>query len=181
MAERGISCPPVIVVCQNTAIRDVYDYIAASTARMRRLLLSQLEHGRLALFDNFDRKDRQSTRPAYTLLIDRELESGDAIAQFSAMATDETEHFVATGRAPGDGACAETITDQELPREVMNTSQKDQLGAGIRASCPFRCSQKGGCHNVIISRVRAFGSSCVANRDRPRARRLVRTQRRQIS
>src|SRR5207247_1740338 len=55
--QRGISVPPCfIVVCQNTAISKlVYDYISGFYRNHEDdPSLSQLEHGRLALFDNFD-------------------------------------------------------------------------------------------------------------------------------
>jgi type III restriction enzyme len=55
--QRGISVPPCfIVVCQNTAISKlVYDYISGFYRKHEDdPALSQLQHGALPLFDNFD-------------------------------------------------------------------------------------------------------------------------------
>src|SRR4029077_20792962 len=98
--------------------------------------LSQLEHWRLALFDNFDATSGNPPPRPHTLLTDsEELESGEALDdKFRAMAADEIERFRRDMvERTGDARAAETITDQELLREVMNTvGKKDQLGAGIR-------------------------------------------------
>ena len=137
--QRGISVPPCfIVVCQNTAISKlVYDYISGFYRKHEDdPALSQLQHGALALFDNFDLTTGNPLARPYTLLIDsEELESGEALDdKFRAMASDEIERFRRDiVERTGDGRAAETITDQELLREVMNTvGKKEQLGAGIR-------------------------------------------------
>ena len=89
--QRGISVPPCfIVVCQNTAISKlVYDYISGFYRKHEDdPALSQLQHGALPLFDNFDLTTGNPLARPYTLLIDsEELESGEALDdKFRAMA-----------------------------------------------------------------------------------------------
>src|SRR6266850_2720073 len=94
-----------------------------------------LENGRLALFRNFDEFGNPIPRPR-TLLIDSEqLESGDALDdKFRSMATDEIDRFRREiVERTGDRQQAESITDQDLLREVMNTVGKPgRLGASTR-------------------------------------------------
>ncbi len=94
--EAGIRVPPCfIVVCNNTATSKlVYDYISGFH-RKNEAGSSQLEHGRLALFRNFDDYNNPLPRPN-TLLIDSEqLESGEALDDnFRKMAADEIEKSV---------------------------------------------------------------------------------------
>src|SRR2546425_1337492 len=119
-----IRVPPCfIVVCQNTAISKlVYDFISGFQ-RQNADGTSTLENGRLELFRNFDEHGNPLARPN-TLLIDSEqLESGEALDDnFRSVASDEIERFrrEITERT-GERRDADTITDQELLREVMNT------------------------------------------------------------
>ena len=165
--QRGISVPPCfIVVCQNTAISKlVYDYISGFYRKHEDdPALSQLEHGRLALFDNFDETTGNPLARPNTLLIDsEELESGEALDdKFRAMAADEIERFRRDiVERTGDARAAETITDQELLREVMNTvGKKDQLGAGIRCVVSVSMLTEGWDANNVthILGIRAFGT-----------------------
>src|SRR5207237_4864145 len=123
--EKGIRVPPCfIIVCQNTAISKlVYDFISAFH-RKNQDGTTTLENGRLTLFRNFDESTGNPLPRPNTLLIDSEqLEAGDALdSGFRNMASDEIERFrrEMTERS-GDQRTAESITDQELLREVMNT------------------------------------------------------------
>jgi type III restriction enzyme len=152
------------VVCQNTAISKlVYDYISGFD-RKHEDGTSTLEHGRLALFRNFDETTGNPLARPNTLLIDsEELESGDALdAKFRAMAADEIERFRREMvERTGDAHAAESITDQELLREVMNTVGKaGQLGAGIRCVVSVSMLTEGWDANNVthILGIRAFGT-----------------------
>ena len=163
--QRGISVPPCfIVVCQNTAISKlVYDYISGFY-RQNEDGTSTLEHGRLALFRNFDETTGNPLARPNTLLIDsEELESGEALDdRFRAMAADEIERFRREMvERTGDARAAESITDQELLREVMNTVGKGgQLGAGIRCVVSVSMLTEGWDANNVthILGIRAFGT-----------------------
>jgi type III restriction enzyme len=165
--QRGISVPPCfIVVCQNTAISKlVYDYISGFYRKHEDDPgVSQLQHGALPLFDNFDLTTGNPLARPHTLLIDsEELESGEALDdKFRAMAADEIERFRRDiVERTGDARAAESITDQELLREVMNTvGKKDQLGAGIRCVVSVSMLTEGWDANNVthILGIRAFGT-----------------------
>src|SRR5262249_17797268 len=135
--SRAIKVPPCfIIVCQNTAISKlVYDFVSGFHQRNTDGTTT-LVNGRLSLFRNFDETTGNALPRPNTLLIDSEqLESGTALDDnFREMAADEIERFrrEITERT-GDARAAESITDQDLLREVMNTVGKaGQLGQDIR-------------------------------------------------
>ncbi len=162
--ERGISVPPCfIVVCQNTAISKlVYDYISGFY-RNHEDGSSTPEHGRLALFRNFDETTFNPLPRPNTLLIDsEELESGEALDdKFRAMAADEIERFRRERIERSGNADAGDIPDNELLREVMNTVGKaGTLGAGIRCVVSVSMLTEGWDANNVthILGIRAFGT-----------------------
>jgi type III restriction enzyme len=160
----GIPVPPVfIVVCNNTATSKlVYDYIAGFQ-RDNDDGTSTLENGRLALFRNFDEHGNRLPRPR-TLLIDSEqLESGEALDKdFRDMAADEIDRFRREIiERTGDIRAADSITDQDLLREVMNTvGKKDRLGEQVRCVVSVSMLTEGWDTNTVthILGVRAFGT-----------------------
>ncbi|HEV7224449.1 MAG TPA: DEAD/DEAH box helicase family protein [Pirellulales bacterium] len=163
--QAGIQVPPCfIIVCQNTAISKlVYDFVSGFQ-RPNEDGSSTLENGRLALFRNFDEATGNPLPRPNTLLIDSEqLEAGDALdANFRQMAGDEIERFrrEITERT-GDQRQAESITDQELLREVMNTVGKPgQLGGSIRCVVSVSMLTEGWDANTVthVLGVRAFGT-----------------------
>jgi type III restriction enzyme len=163
--EAGISVPPCfIIVCQNTAISKlIYDFISGFH-RENEDGSTTLENGRLALFRNFDETTGNPLPRPNTLLIDSEqLEAGDALdANFRQLAGDEIERFrrEITERT-GDQRQAESITDQELLREVMNTVGKPgQLGGSIRCVVSVSMLTEGWDANTVthVLGVRAFGT-----------------------
>lgn len=82
-------------VCQNTSISKlVYDFISGFH-RKNEDGSTTLEHGRLALFRNFDETTGNPLPRPNTLLIDSEqLEAGDALDDnFRGMAADEIDRF----------------------------------------------------------------------------------------
>ncbi len=163
-AENGLKVPPCfIIVCQNTAISKlVYDFISGFQ-RCNADGTTTLENGRLPLFRNFDHAGNPLPRPN-TLLIDSEqLEAGDALDdQFRSLAADEIERFRREiVERTGDPRAGDTITDQELLREVMNTVGKvGQLGSSIRCVVSVSMLTEGwDCGTVThILGIRAFGT-----------------------
>jgi len=163
--KRGISVPPCfIVVCQNTAISKlVYDYVSGFYQKDEQGE-EKLVQGRLALFRNFDDTTGNPLARPNTLLIDsEELESGDALdPKFRAMAADEIERFRREIiERTGDARAAESVTDQDLLREVMNTvGKKDQLGAAVRCVVSVSMLTEGWDANNVthILGIRAFGT-----------------------
>jgi type III restriction enzyme len=163
--EAGISVPPCfIVVCNNTSTSKlVYDYISGFQ-RKNDDGSSDFVNGRLALFRNFDETTGNPLPRPNTLLIDSEqLESGEAFDEgFRAMAADEIERFRRDIiQRTGDARAADTLTDQQLLREVMNTvGKRDQLGAGIRCVVSVSMLTEGWDANNVthVRGVRAFGT-----------------------
>lgn len=163
--QQGIGVPPCfIIVCQNTAISKlVYDFVSGFQ-RQNEDGTTKLENGRLALFRNFDETTGNPLPRPNTLLIDSEqLEAGDALdPQFRTMAADEIERFRREiVERSGDPHAADSITDQELLREAMNTVGKPgQLGAGIRCVVSVSMLTEGWDANTVthILGIRAFGT-----------------------
>jgi len=162
--KAGIRVPPCfIVVCNNTAASKlVYDYISGFQ-RENEDGTTSLENGRLALFRNFDEHGTPFARPR-TLLIDSEqIESGDALDDnFRGMASDEIERFRREiVERTGDPRQAESITDQELLREVTNTvGKQERLGESIRCVVSVAMLTEGWDANTVthVLGVRAFGT-----------------------
>jgi type III restriction enzyme len=163
--NKELKVPPCfIVVCQNTAISKlVYDFISGFH-RPNEDGSTTLENGRLALFRNFDDTTGNPLPRPNTLLIDCEqLEAGDALdSNFRSMATDEIERFRRDIiDRTGDQRKAESITDQELLREVMNTVGKvDKLGGSIRCVVSVSMLTEGWDANTVthVLGIRAFGT-----------------------
>jgi type III restriction enzyme len=156
--------PCFIIVCQNTAISKlVYDFISGFH-RKNDDGSSTLEHGRLALFRNFDDVTGNPLPRQNTLLIDSEqLEAGDALDDnFRGMAADEIERFRREiVERSGDARAGDNITDQELLREVMNTVGKPgQLGAEIRCVVSVSMLTEGWDASTVthVLGIRAFGT-----------------------
>lgn len=162
--QKKISVPPCfIVVCNNTsASKLVYDYISGFH-RENEDGSSQLEFGRLPLFQNHDEHGNPLPRPR-TLLIDSEqLESGEALDDnFRSMAADEVERFRnEIIERTGDLEQSQNLTDQDLLREVMNTvGKRDRLGADIRCVVSVSMLTEGWDANTVthVLGVRAFGT-----------------------
>jgi type III restriction enzyme len=163
--EKGIRVPPCfIIVCQNTAISKlVYDFVSGFHRRNEDGTTT-LENGRLALFRNFDETTGNPLPRPNALLIDSEqLEAGDALDDnFRGMAADEIERFRREiVERTGDLRAADSITDQELLREVMNTVGKPgQLGGSIRCVVSVSMLTEGWDANTVthVLGIRAFGT-----------------------
>ncbi|PWB79571.1 MAG: restriction endonuclease, partial [Candidatus Methylomirabilota bacterium] len=163
--DKGIKIPPCfIIVCQNTAISKlVYDFVSGFH-RKNDDGTTTLENGRLALFRNFDDTTGNALPRPNTILIDSEqLEAGDALDDnFRSMAADEIDRFRREiVERTGDARAGDTITDQELLREVMNTVGKPaQLGGAIRCVVSVSMLTEGWDANTVthILGIRAFGT-----------------------
>lgn len=159
----GIKVPPCfIVVCNNTATSKlVHDYISGFFTDVDGA--TQLVDGRLELFRNFDPNGERYPRPR-TLLIDSEqLESGEALDKnFREMASDEIDRYrKEIIERTGDIRQAESITDQDLLREVMNTVGKEgRLGETVRCVVSVSMLTEGWDTNTVthVLGVRAFGT-----------------------
>ncbi len=163
--QRGIAVPPCfIIVCQNTAISKlVYDFVSGFVRRNEDGTATPI-NGALELFRNFDDVTLNALPRPNTLLIDSEqLESGEKLDDnFRAMAADEIERFRREKvERTGDPHAADTLTDQDLLREVMNTVGKSgQLGAHVRCVVSVSMLTEGWDANNVthILGIRAFGT-----------------------
>ncbi len=163
--EKRIGVPPCfIIVCQNTAISKlVYDYVSGHYRKTPEGD-DRLEFGRLPLFSNFDLETGNPLPRPNTLLIDSEqLESGEALEpDFRKKFADEIERFRREiVERTGDHHTAESLTDQDLLREVMNTVGKpNQLGSSIRCVVSVSMLTEGWDANTVthVLGIRAFGT-----------------------
>ena len=154
--------PPVfIVVCNNTTVsKMVFDYIAG-WAKPLPDGGESLVPGALGLFSNVQ---NGSWLPrARTILVDSsQLESGDAMsAEFKKIAAAEIAEFKAEYSARFPGRDADTLTDEDLLREVMNTVGKaGKLGEHVRCVVSVSMLTEGWDANTVthILGVRAFGT-----------------------
>ena len=78
--------------------------------------------GALPLFNN-EQDNRWRSRPNSILVDSEQLESGESMsADFKKVVAAEIEEFKADYRARFPGRDADALTDEDLLREVMNTS-----------------------------------------------------------
>lgn len=162
--KAAIPVPPVfIVVCNNTASSQlVYQWISGWDREEDGGERRHMHDGHLALFRNFDGFGNPLPRPATILVDSEQLESGEALdANFREIASLEIERFKAEKAQREGAANAETITDAELLREVMNTvGKRGRLGEQIRCVVSVSMLTEGWDANTVthILGVRAFGT-----------------------
>ncbi len=162
--QENIEVPPCfIVVCNNTTTSKlIYDYISGFDRELEDGRV-QPETGRLELFRNTDEHGNALASPRTLLIDSKQLESGEALdANFRSMAAEEIEHFRRDIiERTGDARKAETITDQDLLREVMNTVGKEgKLGESIRCVVSVSMLTEGWDANNVthVLGVRAFST-----------------------
>ncbi len=159
--SRGMTPPVFIVVCNNTNVSKlVFDYIAGWEKPLENDTAT-LVPGNLPVFSNV--KDGQWTARPNTILIDSEqLESGDAMsADFKKMAAREIDEFKAEYRIRFPGRDPDSLTDEDLLREVMNTVGKPgKLGEHVKCVVSVSMLTEGWDANTVthILGVRAFGT-----------------------
>ncbi len=162
--EADLESPPCfIVVCNNTTTSKLlYDYISGYNRELEDGT-TKFEHGRLELFRNFDEHGNALPRPRTLLIDSAQLESGEGLDRsFRAAAADEIERFRREEMdRTGDRLRADSLTDEDLLREVMNTVGKPgQLGGSIRCVVSVSMLTEGWDANTVthILGVRAFGT-----------------------
>ena len=161
----GIAAPPCfIVVCNNTtSSKLVYDYIAGhETEPAEEGGAPGFVEGALELFRNHDDYHQPLARPNTLLIDSAQLESGDALDKtFRDDAAAEIDQFRREMRERGDGAAAETVSEQDLLREVMNTVGKEgKLGGRVRCVVSVAMLTEGWDANNVthVLGLRAFGT-----------------------
>jgi type III restriction enzyme len=158
---RDVPPPVFIIVCNNTNVsKMMYDYIAGWEKQVDDDL-SVLVPGALPIFSNV--KDGCWVARPNTILIDsKQLESGEAMSrEFKQIAAREIEEFKAEYRARFPGRDTDSLTDEDLLREVMNTvGQPGKLGEPVKCVVSVSMLTEGWDANTVthILGVRAFGT-----------------------
>ena len=158
---KGLTPPVFIVVCNNTNVSKlVFDYIAGWEKKISEDK-SVVVPGKLALFSNAN-GDQWSARPNTILVDSTQLESGEAMsADFKKIAALEIEEFKAEYRERFPGRDVDSLTDEDLLREVMNTVGKaGKLGEQIKCVVSVSMLTEGWDANTVthVLGVRAFGT-----------------------
>jgi len=172
--SKGLTPPVFIVVCNNTNVsRLVYNHIAG----WEKILTPALSHeapkktlpgeqkvlvpGKLALFSNVNR-EAWFPRPNTILIDSEQLESGEAMSdEFKKIASVEIERFKEEYKARFPGRDTDSLTDEDLLREVMNTVGKSgRLGEQIKCVVSVSMLTEGWDASTVthILGVRAFGT-----------------------
>lgn len=158
---KGRTPPVFIVVCSNTNVSKlVYDYLAGwekTLANGERIVVP----GALPLFSNEENGGFRA-RP-YSILIDSEqLDSGEAMtAEFKKIASVEIDRFKSEYVARFPGRDPDSLKDEDILREVMNTVGKaGKLGEQVRCVVSVSMLTEGWDANTVthILGVRAFGT-----------------------
>ncbi len=167
---RGITPPVFIVVCNNTNVSKlVFDFIAGwekfpspPPAGGGRQEGGIVQAGQLPIFRNDDGNGAWMHRPNTILVDSRQLESGESMSDdFKKIAAREIDEFKADYRARFPGRDAESLTDEDLLREVMNTVGKaGKLGEHVRCVVSVSMLTEGWDANTVthVLGVRAFGT-----------------------
>lgn len=158
---RGITPPVFIVVCNNTNVSKlVFEYIAGWERQIGDKTVVQA--GQLPIFRNDDGHGGWLHRPNTILVDSQQLESGNAMSDdFKKIAAREIEELKAEYRARFPGRDAESLTDEDLLREVMNTVGKaGKLGEHVKCVVSVSMLTEGWDANTVthILGVRAFGT-----------------------
>ena len=154
--------PPVfIVVCNNTNVSKlVFDYIAGWEKPIGEQTVVQA--GQLPIFRNDDGDGGWLQRPNTILVDSQQLESGEAMSDdFKKIAAREIDEFKAEYRVRFPGRDAESLTDEDLLREVMNTVGKaGKLGEQVKCVVSVSMLTEGWDAQTVthILGVRAFGT-----------------------
>ena len=158
---KGLTPPVFIVVCNNTNVSKlVYDWIAGWEKPVGDITLVQA--GELPIFRNDDGRGGWLQRPNTILVDSQQLESGEAMsADFKQIAKLEIEEFKTEYRVRFPGRDTDSLTDEDLLREVMNTIGKaGKLGEQVKCVVSVSMLTEGWDANTVthILGVRAFGT-----------------------
>ena len=159
--KRGQTPPVFIVVCNNTNVSKlVFDYVAGWEKTLPEGVAA-IVPGQLPVFSNVDERG-WIARPNTILIDSEQLESGEAMSSdFKKIAAREIEEFKAEYRARFPGREVESLTDEDLLREVMNTVGKPgKLGEQVKCVISVSMLTEGWDANTVthILGVRAFGT-----------------------
>ncbi|MGB4571915.1 MAG: DEAD/DEAH box helicase family protein [Rectinemataceae bacterium] len=169
--------PVFIVVCNNTGVSsEVYRYIAGYEIENEDGSKSVV-NGAFDLFDNFDRGSGQARPKPPTLLIDSSaLEESEQIDEaFKKVFAPEIDRF-RRDYCNFHQVSAETITEAQILREVVNTVGKpNELGSHIRCVVSVSMLTEGWDANTVthVLGIRAFGSQLLCEQVAGRALRRV--------
>ena len=175
--HRQDAMPPVlIVVCNNTNVsRLIYNYIAGWEKQVGDQTVVQA--GKLEIFRNDDDHGDWIHRPNTILVDSEQLESGEAMsADFKKVAAREIEEFKDEYRIRFPGRDVDSLTDEDLLREVMNTVGKPgKLGEGVKCVVSVSMLTEGWDANTVthILGVRAFGTQLLSEQVVGRALRRI--------
>jgi type III restriction enzyme len=158
---RGITPPVFIVVCNNTNVSKlVFDFIGGWEKPSGKQTIVQA--GQLPIFRNDDGNGKWLNRPNTILVDSQQLESGESMSDdFKKIVAREIEEFKTDYRARFPGRDAESLTDEDLLREVMNTVGKaGKLGEHIKCVVSVSMLTEGWDANTVthVLGVRAFGT-----------------------
>lgn len=176
--EAKIGVPPVfIIVCNNTTNSELLRDFVAGFRREDENGLSHYHAGRCELFRNFNDSGEPIT-PMRTLLIDSErIDSGEQVdSAFKQAAAAQIEEFRREKAAREGAHAAQTLTDEEILREVMNTvGRKGKLGEQIRCVVSVSMLTEGWDANTVthILGLRAFGTRLICEQVMGRALRRL--------
>jgi type III restriction enzyme len=158
---QGLTPPVFIVVCNNTNVSKlVYNYISG----WEKTLADDstvIVPGKLDLFNN-EQDGIWSHRPTTILVDSEQLESGEGLSpEFKKIAEREIEEFKADYRARFPGRDVDSITEEDLLREVMNTVGKSgKLGEHVKCVVSVSMLTEGWDANTVthVLGIRAFGT-----------------------
>lgn len=158
---KGLTPPVFIVVCNNTNVSKlVFEYIAGWEKPVGDSTVVQA--GKLPIFRNDDGNGGWLHRPNTILVDSEQLESGDAMStEFKAIAAREIAEFKSEYRIRFPGRDVDSLKDEDLLREVMNTVGKPgKLGEQIKCVVSVSMLTEGWDANTVthILGVRAFGT-----------------------
>jgi type III restriction enzyme len=156
--------PPVfIVVCNNTNVSKlVFDHIAGFETEAKHPDGTPIvAPGNLPLFSN-EENGRWRHRPNTILVDSEQLESEEGLSpEFKKLASPEIDEFKAELKRRFPGRDVDTITDQDLLREVLNTVGKaGKLGEHIKCVVSVSMLTEGWDAQTVthILGIRAFGT-----------------------
>ncbi len=177
-AGRGALPPPVlIVVCNNTLVsKMVYDWISGYEKEIGSGETKIVVPGNLDIFRNED-GERWLPRPNTILVDSEQLESGENMSDdFKRAASREIDTFKAEFRQRYPDRDVESITEEDLLREVLNTVGKiGRLGEQVKCVVSVSMLTEGWDANSVthILGVRAFSTQLICEQVVGRALRRI--------
>lgn len=159
--SKDLTPPVFIVVCNNTNVSKlVFDYIAGWEKQIGETTMVQA--GAFKIFRNDDGNGNWLEKPNTILVDSTQLESGEAMSEdFKKAAAREIEKFKEEYKQRFPGRDADSLTDEDLLREVMNTVGKPgRLGEQVKCVVSVSMLTEGWDANTVthILGVRAFGT-----------------------